>query len=88
MYNWIQIIDSKENYKKLWETLVNFRELHLGSFIVIDGFLTCKDGRIVGKEGELIAAIITYTYEKKTMENMIYSGIFNSSMIVLSLIHI
>ncbi len=83
MYDWIHFIDSKETYEKLWEIIVNVRELYLGTFIIIDGLLTCKDGRIFGDKGEVTAAIITSTFNKETMERLIESSNLNSSMIVL-----
>lgn len=83
MYDWIHIIDSEETYKKLWEIIGKYRELYLGMFIVIDGLLTCKDGRSFGKKRELTAAIITSTFNRDTMESMINSGIIDSSKVAL-----
>ncbi len=83
MFNWIHFIDSEETYKKLWETIFNIRELHLGMFIVVEGFLSLKDGSMFGNKREKIAGIITCTYEKETMESMINSGIIDSSKVIL-----
>lgn len=83
MFNWIHLINSKEEYEKIWEVIINYRELHLEMFIMVEGSLTLKDGRIFGNEGEKFAGIITYTYEKETMERMINSGIIDSSRVVL-----
>jgi len=33
--NWIHIINSKEEYQKLWDAIYKFRELFLGRYIII-----------------------------------------------------
>ncbi len=83
MFNWLHIINSKNDYKKLWETIFNTRDLHLGRFIIMNGSLSCKDGRIFGNEGDKLAGITTYTYETESMEKMINSGAIDSSTVVL-----
>lgn len=83
MYNWILFVDSKETYKKIWETIIKYRELHLGMFIIIEGFLTLKDGSKFGNKQEKYAGIITYTYEKEPMENLVKLGIIDSSKMIL-----
>ncbi|TXT62161.1 MAG: hypothetical protein BAJALOKI3v1_660020 [Promethearchaeota archaeon] len=83
MYSWIHIIDSKESYDHIWNTIAEYRDLHLGSYIIIDGFLTLKDGRVFGNKSEVIAGITTYTYEKETMEKMFELKLVDSSKTVL-----
>ncbi|MEJ2252493.1 MAG: hypothetical protein P8Y97_22890 [Candidatus Lokiarchaeota archaeon] len=83
MYNWIHIINSLEDYKDLWNKIFNIRELHLGMFIVVNGSLTLKNGTELGNKGEIFAAIITYTYEKETMDRLIELGKINPSTLIL-----
>ena len=82
-YGWIHIINSKEDYERLWKYIGEIREIYLGNFLIINGSLTCKDGRVIGNEGEKMVAITTMTYEKEPMETMIKSRIINPSMTVL-----
>ncbi len=67
----------------LWETISKCRELYLGRLIIIEGSLSCKDGRVFGNEGDKIAGITLITYEKETMEILRNSGTIDSSKIVL-----
>ena len=83
MDGWIHFIDSKETYEELWEIIGKYRELYLGSFIIIDGSLTCKDGRVFGNEGEILAGITLLTLKPEAMENMFKQGIIDPSLIVL-----
>lgn len=83
MYRWIHVIDSKESYDHIWNTIADYRDIHLGSYIIVDGFLTLKNGRIIGNKSDLIAGITTYTYEKETMEKMFELKILNSSKTIL-----
>jgi hypothetical protein len=83
MFNWIHIINSEDDYENLWNNLIKFDELHLGRFIIINGSLSCKDGRVFGNEGDIIAGITTYTYEKETMEGLINMSAVDSSMLIL-----
>ena len=83
MQGWIHFIDSKESYEELWKTIIKYRELYIGRYIIIDGYLTTKDGRVFGREGEILAGIITITLKEGVMENMIREGIIDTERTVL-----
>lgn len=83
MFGWIHFIDSKETYEKLWNNLIKNDDLMLGSFIVIEGSLTCKNGRVIGKKGEIIAGITSGTFTKESMEKIFESKMIDSSITIL-----
>ena len=83
MFGWLHVIYSKKDYDILWNFITKHREIYLGNFLIIEGALSCTDGRIIGKEGEIVAAIITITFNRESMEKFINSGIIDDSKTVL-----
>jgi hypothetical protein len=74
VYGWINFIGSKKDFDRIWEAITTNHDLHLGNFIILKGSLKCNDGRLFGKEGEILAAIITLTFKNNVMEKFIELG--------------
>ena len=79
---WIHIIKSKEHFEELKSFIFNNSEIYLGVWAVFDGSLLCKDGRVIGKEGEKNFVILTNTFNKAPIAKMVEIGLtdFNSTV--------
>ncbi len=67
--NWIHIINSKEDYQKLWDAIYKSHELCLVRYIIIKGSFSCKDDRVFVNEEELISGI---NFSRKDTFRIIY----------------
>lgn len=74
MYYWLYIIESNEDFEKLWNTVISEEDLYLGRYIIIQGSLRKKNGRVFGKEGEILAAITLMTFDKEIIKKLINKG--------------
>ena len=83
VYGWIHIVNSKKDFEKFWNTIMEHEDIYPGNYIIIDGTLRYKDGKVFGKEGEILAAVIFVTFEKEVMERLIESGVIDSSQTIL-----
>ncbi|MFX1339959.1 MAG: hypothetical protein ACFFDK_15210 [Promethearchaeota archaeon] len=58
-------------------------DIYPGNYIIINGNLRYRDGKVFGKEGEILAALITITFKKEVMERLIESQEIDPSKTIL-----
>lgn len=61
------------------------KDVYPRNYIIIDGTLCYKDGKVFGKEGEILAAVITVTFEREVLEGIIESGEIDPSNTLLDI---
>ncbi len=47
--SWVHIIESEDQFNKIYSFTFNNRNILIVSYLVIEGVLICSDGRVLGK---------------------------------------